>query len=1197
MSEIDNSMHLCLRCGASVTQEALGGLCVPCLLKEAFLDVKSEQCSQSLFLDDIPASDGRFGHVAGYDSLERIGRGGMGVVYRARQTSLNRTVALKLLLGGMHARENFKRRFRAEAIALAKLQHPNIVPIIEVGEFEGQPFFSMEYIAGADLAKVTRNQPLSPRLASEYIKAVAEALEYVHGQGLLHRDLKPSNIIIGVDGRPRITDFGLAGSVKDESDLTLTGQALGSPSYMPPEQAFGRREQIGPRSDVYGLGAVFYHLLTGRAPFTASTEAETLQQALTTDPVAPRTLNRAVPQDLDTICLKCLEKETSRRPDSAGAVAAQLGRWLDGQPIAWRPLSIGGRLVRWCKREPRLAAMTAGAIVVLLFGLCATLRGAKAEANAKVVARHNLAFARMRMAEDYFPEDTPLALAYLARVLRDEPTNTAAAERLLSALSYRHFAFPHSKPLLHQSVINVAHFSPDGRQLVTASDDGLAQIWDVETGTRAGPPLRHAGPVSWAEFSPDGRLVVSASHDGTAKIWNVASPQPTQLTSLQHSNPVRRARFSADGLSVVTITEDGATLVWSLPGGRISYGPFAVREVHTPVWDAKLSCDGLHLLTISGDWYARLWTLSSGHFVELTHSNRVAAIDFSPDGKYCATASWDHYGAIWDTSTGKLVSMLGQSTNGHSAALRSVAFSADGQKVVTAAMDGTARVWNGTNGNYIARTSKVGTPLTVARFNISGQFLVTGSIGGAVCVWDAATGSPESELLVHREPVSWVESDASGGRVLTVSQNEVRIWDLGKGHSISWCLTNNSPLIGTSPNLTDAVFDPSGELLATTSNNGPIRIWNARTGATLRVLETSARGFNHVRFSHNGRMLAGAAVNGSVCLWSVLGWQLLGHAPVRALDYPSAEFSPDDRLLLISDVEDASAAVWEIGTSNVVKTPGQLDSAMAAFSPDGTRFVIGSDAGVSVIYDSATGKPVAPLLQHRENICWVCFAPNGSAVATASWDGTAQIWSSYKGIPLTPAMHHDAAVLCVSFSPDGKLLVTTSRDSTARIWDAQSGMLSTDPLRHRDRVVCAEFSGDSRRVATASWDKTARVWDATSGLPVSEPFRHEDRMTKALFSPGDKALLTVSSDGITRLWPLLQVSDPAPQWLLDLAEALGGERLNQQGKLEEASVDAVVDIRSEHSNARGEDVFSHWARWYFAQPFTAGFPEAAGREK
>lgn len=307
------------------------------------------------------------GQFGDYDLLREIARGGMGVVYQARQRKLNRIVALKMIRSGELADADEVRRFHAEAEAAAQLDHPHIVPIFEVGEQDGQQFFSMGFVEGAGLDARIQDGPLPPDEAARLMRTIALAVQYAHEKGIVHRDLKPANVLIDAEGQPRVTDFGLAKNVSADSKMTATGQVLGTPSYMPPEQAAGRIDEIGPPADVYGLGAMLYATLTGRPPFQSASVMETLQQVLERAPVAPRQLNPAVDKDLETICLKCLEKSAARRYATAGELAAELDRFLADEPILARPVGRLERAGRWCRRNP-LGATVVALLAVLAAG-------------------------------------------------------------------------------------------------------------------------------------------------------------------------------------------------------------------------------------------------------------------------------------------------------------------------------------------------------------------------------------------------------------------------------------------------------------------------------------------------------------------------------------------------------------------------------------------------------------------------------------------------------------------------------------------------------------------------------------------------------------------------------------------------------------------------------------------------------------
>lgn len=385
---------ICPQCGTVVPGHTAVWLCPKCLLGQAATPAPELPLSSAPHAS--PTAPSILHYFGDYELLHEIARGGMGVVYKAKQVSLNRIVAVKMLLFGKLAGEDFVKRFRAEAEAAASLQHPNIVAIHEVGEHDGQHYFSMDYVEGSNLAALVLEKPLPARRAATYLKIVAEAIHYAHQRGVLHRDLKPSNILIDAHEQPRVTDFGLAKRLPNSAtgtenlNLTLTGQVLGTPHYMPPEQADGKGVEATPASDVYSLGAIFYHLLTGRPPFLAATLESALAQLLHNEPVPPRLLNASVPRNLETICLKCLSKEPSRRYASAGALAQELGRWLNGDPILARPAGLPERLWRWGQRRPVVAGLIVSLHLVLVLGFSGILwQWRRAEHNAHTAANQS----------------------------------------------------------------------------------------------------------------------------------------------------------------------------------------------------------------------------------------------------------------------------------------------------------------------------------------------------------------------------------------------------------------------------------------------------------------------------------------------------------------------------------------------------------------------------------------------------------------------------------------------------------------------------------------------------------------------------------------------------------------------------------------------------------------------------------------
>src|SRR5947208_2115446 len=354
---ITTAKGFCRRCGAAIPPDSPQHSCGACLLEtglgpsEPEREVNVDLASSPMLMD--------FGD---YELLEQIGRGGQGVVFRARQKSLNRIVALKVIGLGHWATEAHLKRFRLEAEAAARLEHPGIVPIHEVGERDGSCYFSMKFIEGGQLDEVARREPMPIRRAVELIAKVAHTVHYAHEHGILHRDIKPGNILLDAKGEPHLTDFGLARLVESESSVTHTLDVLGTPSYMAPEQALGNNAAISSVTDVYGLGAVLYQLLTGQPPFAGGTTYETIKLLLDTEPRHPRFLNPKIGRDVSTICLKCLEKDPKHRYSSALALAEDLERWLKYEPIAARPTGLLTRGAKWARRNPTSALFAASLI-------------------------------------------------------------------------------------------------------------------------------------------------------------------------------------------------------------------------------------------------------------------------------------------------------------------------------------------------------------------------------------------------------------------------------------------------------------------------------------------------------------------------------------------------------------------------------------------------------------------------------------------------------------------------------------------------------------------------------------------------------------------------------------------------------------------------------------------------------------------
>jgi len=566
-------VNQCHDCGAVIPDGQSRGLCPRCALKGALEVGTQEGSSSEPAVSRLPRTFGD------YELLEEIARGGMGIVFKARQRRLDRIVVVKLILAGEFANKEQALRFRVEAETAARLQHPNIVRIHETGEQDGQPYFSMDYVEGGNLAALVREKPIPAKCAARYVKTIAEAIQYAHEQGILHRDLKPSNVLIDQAGQPHVTDFGLAKRMQQESFLTVTGDVMGSPNFMPPEQAgYGSRsEQAQPEpregrnrtlggtqplvtsatktragrySDVYGLGAILFYLVTGRPPFVAGNVVETLHHVLNTEPVSPRLLNPSVPQDIATICLKCLEKEPAKRFQTAQQLADELSRFLNDEPIHARPTSRLEQVWRWCRRKPALASVLAGLCLVFTIAFASvTWQWRRAESALALVKT----ILKQSESED---DDDVVYTGCFSRDRRKEfrihPDGSASLTVSLQPVPYPlTFPFNHNDPYFAQSQgrttndvrtmllwpasgasaaeknvktqkLRMARFSASGEFLAIVQTGRGVQLWDAILGKLLIPFFQSdEGDILSAGFTPDSSFLVTRSDSGDIGVWNV----------------------------------------------------------------------------------------------------------------------------------------------------------------------------------------------------------------------------------------------------------------------------------------------------------------------------------------------------------------------------------------------------------------------------------------------------------------------------------------------------------------------------------------------------------------------------------------------------------------------------------------------------------------------------------------------------
>lgn len=1043
-----------------------------------------------------------------YELQAEIARGGMGVVYRARHKRLNRVVALKMILAGQLANEDQVRRFHVEAAAAAALDHPGIVPVYEVGERRGQHFYAMAFVSGPSLASVVAHGPLASREAAHLLLNVTQAVAHAHQHGVIHRDLKPRNVLLarlssepagtsrsgatrlhpvrreaGVF-EPKITDFGLAKQTEGGSDLTSTGQIIGTPSYMPPEQAAGKIAAIDKRSDVYSLGAILYETLTGRPPFLAESLLETLKHVMEREPVTPRHLNPSIERDLETICLKCLQKPPDKRYQSAAELAADLQRFLNGEPIQARPVGGAERLLRWCRRKPALAAAIALSVLALVtLGVLGAVRvqlgsaRLQAEANQRVADTQTYFTLVSEVRESQSnpaPGYTWAGLeklrqaAALAVDARDPLELRSAAAALAGSVDARRAAV-----LAAGIRPNCLAFSRDGCWLAIAQNKSWVQV-EVQVYSLADRALAHkfyfAPALSWTAqhraqegstaiaFSPEGRRLLVGTRSGMVHQWDLSSHTAAHRSWQAGDDNIMGLGFSPDGENLYTAT---ASQVRRWPGDNPTV-PLMERHVEESIDSLCVAANG---------------AVSCG-----------GKLLFDGESLALLPAAADWPGHVTADPNGRIIA--GGALNGE------VCFApiAGGERPMVMLADPAL------DRAHLNRVDHVA-------MHPQGWLLASGSLDGTVKLWDLASGRLLLTLFIGSADRVYPEFSPDGRWLAVTGDGETPLYELSGMATLSEVALQTTPIES---------FDVAVEtdLLAVSAQGGThdraaLSLWR-RDGqwldewSTPRRFSASDAAPSCLSVAADGTRLAfGGERNGLIQVWDIAAPLLdplrsvIAEPPGTLDDVRAATaeaevgkvvalgFSPSQPLLWGCAAEDQVRS-WNLPAGDE-RTRFNTGLSTALFGKSGVRglavgervVLVGSTDGYTRVLDAVSGQALRQWTNHGGEVGCVALDEFSGLAATGTHNGSVTIADVSKGeITASLAAHH-RSVTAVAIGPGGQWLARAASDLTIKLWRHEQDVFETYlALRGLPGAVRSlRFSPDGQRLyALLRGERAIRVW-------------------------------------------------------------------------------------------------------------------------
>ena len=1100
--------------------------------------------------------------VPGYEILGELGRGGMGVVYKAKQTSLNRIVALKMILAGVHASDVERERFRREAEAVAALQHPGIVQIYEIGEQSGEPYLALEFVEGGSLAqKLAARSDLMPvRECALLVEQVARSMHHAHLLGVVHRDLKPANVLLGAmpekegSGKatprsgttapiPKVTDFGLAKRLDETlgSGATKTGAVMGTPSYIAPEQASGRSAQITPAADIYSLGAILYEMLTGRPPFKGDTPLDTVLQVLHDEPVAPSRLRPKLPRDLETICLKCLTKDPSKRYATAEHLADDLGRFQRHEPIHARPQSSAVRGVKWARRHPAISVFAAMAIlaVAVVVGVLATAYAEVREAVKQKEHEADLARqARDKEKGERIRADTNAAeIGELANALGNALQQSEYAADLLKA----NVDFNTRSLFALQLSKAAAVCERDPKQALELLDDG--ELCPVGLRDYAWRYLRrlcqrqewayasHSSAIVAVAASPDGELVASADLGGLVRLWNPRT-RLTYAVLEGHVGRVNAVSFSAAGDTVATAGDDGTVRLWDLPESFLDI----VRATNR------------YLPNVPTDWIPTLpgaivYSTVKPSATVKAFGHRGLCVAFSSNGRTLAaggseTAGGNADGVVrtWDIG-GRAVSMP----------LASIASAATAACCFRDAKP---------TGNEVLKPGRVIRdhlrPVVALAFSPDGQFLASGSEDTSVQITPMVGPLRPMLLKLHSGTVYSLAYSPDGKTLATVNNAAdpyVWLWDVS-----GRVPKERSRLSGHTRAIYSVAFSPDGKTIASAGFDQTVRLWDSESGEEHARLQGHTDAIRGLAFVPGQRTLVSVANDRVARIWR-LGVHKCetGLLPSEGpLTVNAAAVSADGRTLATADATGA-VGIWKLDPSESLTgstaprlTSGKLPIAVRgsaagtggqtraiAVSENGRFIVAAGDDGLRV-WDTtglaAKGPSLDPQILLKGRACYaLALATDGTTLAGATADGVF-LWDLRTGKKLRDEPIIAAAgVREIAFAPpetrtDPPTRMAVAVDRSITVLDLQSGVSTTATQAHAAGIFSLAFAKGGRILASGGDAGRVKVWRVKSnekGLELekrTEMTGHTDSVNVLAFTRNGEALVSGGQDRTVIVW-------------------------------------------------------------------------------